>query len=72
MDSIDKDQRQAGASEDVQITPEMVEAGVRAYDAWEPEHVFSEVGAADYAKRNLVATILRVAIELEGRASQRR
>lgn len=33
-------ERQAG----VDITPEMIEAGVRVYDCWEPDHIFDEVG----------------------------
>ena len=51
--------RQAGAQ--IKSTPEMIEAGVGVYEAWEPNHIFDgQGGAADYAKRDLVADIFRV------------
>jgi hypothetical protein len=35
---------------DIEITPEMVEAGVNEFDAWESDHVFDEQPVADYAR----------------------
>ena len=46
--------------EETEITPEMIEAGLTAYDVWEPDHIFAEQGgAADYAKRELLGSIFR-------------
>jgi hypothetical protein len=59
-------------SQEIEITPEMVEAGLRAYEAWEPEHIFSEVGAAEYAKRDLVVSIFQVLVGPKGPAFQRK
>jgi hypothetical protein len=47
---------QAGATE---ITPTMIEAGVKAYLEWEPDHIWDEWSrAAPYAIRELVRKIL--------------
>lgn len=55
----DTNKPQAGAQ--IESTPEMIAAGVKAYEAWEPDHIFDDQGgAADYAKRELVADIFCV------------
>ncbi len=44
----------------IEVTPEMTEAGVKAYEAWEPNHIFDgQDGAADYAKSDLASIIFR-------------
>jgi hypothetical protein len=48
--------RQAGAN--IEITEEMVEAGVEVYEEWEPHHVFEGAGGpAAYAIRELVRAV---------------
>ena len=45
---------------DVEITPEMIEAGVRVYEEWEAENVFQDDFATPVdCKRKLVGTIFR-------------
>ncbi len=49
--------RQAGA--EFNITEEMIEAGAKAYQEWEPDHIWDEWSqAAPYAIRELVRRIL--------------
>ena len=45
-------------SHEVEITPEMIEAGVRFYSQWEPGHIFGEE-ASPYAIRELVEGVFR-------------
>ncbi len=48
--------RQAGA--EVEITEEMITAGVGAYEEWEPDHLFPETGSpSPYAIRELALRI---------------
>jgi hypothetical protein len=47
---------QAGAN--IEITEEMIEAGVEIYEEWEPRHVFEGAGGrAAYAIRELVKAV---------------
>jgi hypothetical protein len=49
--------RQAG----VEVTLEMIRAGVGVFDSWEPDHIFDEQGGvAEYAKRELVEALFRI------------
>lgn len=48
--------RQAGV--EIEITEEMIEAAIVAYDAWEMDAVFDE-GVSPYAKRELAMAIFR-------------
>jgi hypothetical protein len=56
--------RQAGAA--IEITEEMIEAGVNAYQKWEPDHVFEGIGGvAPYAVRDLVKLVYRAMVEFD-------
>lgn len=51
---------QSGAPDEIEAMPEMIAAGVRAYDEWEPDHIFAENGgAAAYAVRKLVVEVFK-------------
>lgn len=43
----------------LEITPEMIEVGVKMYDIWEPGHIFADFGAAEYAKEELVRSVFQ-------------
>ncbi len=44
----------------VEVTPEMIKAGLGVFDSWEPDHIFDEQGGvAEYAKRELVEALFR-------------
>lgn len=46
------------SEDEIEITPDMIKAGMTAYNCWEPDHVFDDFGgAASYAKRDLVRKI---------------
>ena len=68
-----QDQCGAGGSDSViEVTPEMIEAGVDQYEVWEPEHIFDDQGgAADYAKRELVAAVYRAMASMAKCSSER-
>ena len=47
-----------------EITPEMIEAGVKVYEKCEPDHIFADFGAAEYAQEELVAAIFQKMLEV--------
>jgi hypothetical protein len=54
---MDKLHGQAG---EIEISPAMIDAGVGAYEQWESEHIFDELGGAGlYAARELVISVYR-------------
>ncbi len=54
---VDNSKRQAGK---IEITPKMIEAGVRVYQKWEPKHVFGDfTPPADYAVEELAKKMFR-------------
>lgn len=57
--------------DEIEVTPEMIEAGVAVYDAWEPDHIFDEGGgASEYAKRELVKSLFAALFRAQGSIGQ--
>jgi hypothetical protein len=55
---MNRTDRPGQADAEIEVTDEMVEAGVEVYEEWEPHHVFEGAGGpASYAIRELVKAV---------------
>ena len=62
------DMSEGQASAEIEVTAEMIEAAIKAYDLWEPDHIFDPLGGpVEFAVRELAVMMYRAMILAKGR-----